>query len=156
MHYGCIVAGTDGSRSAIESVRQAAAMAAESGAALHLVGAYRDLNYSERFRAQKAADGLGLYGVADPKKEIDAILEDTAYAIRDYQPRLWLHAVKSDPGTALTEVAARKGAGVIVVGNRGINNPMRRVRPPVCDRVRKLAGCDVIVVDTAQFWAKTV
>jgi nucleotide-binding universal stress UspA family protein len=153
MPYACIVAGTDGSRSAIESVRQAAALAAEYDATVHLVGAYRDLTWLETQRARGAIPvGLDLDRVADPRAEIGDILDDTAYAIRDYQPRLWLHAVKKDPCTALNDVAARKGADLIVVGNRGIADPLRRFRPPICEQVRKRANCAVHVVDTTSFW----
>jgi nucleotide-binding universal stress UspA family protein len=90
--------------------------------------------------------------VADPRAEIADILDDTAYAIRDYQPRLWLHTVKADPCAALSEVAARKEAGLIVVGNRGVADPLRRFRPPICDQVRRRAGCEVLVADTAEYW----
>jgi nucleotide-binding universal stress UspA family protein len=153
MSYGCIVAGTDGSQSALESIRRAAALAAESDAVIHIVGAYRDLTWSETQRARRAMPmGLDVDHVADPRAEMADILEDTAYAIRDYQPRLWLHTVKADPGTALGEVAARKGAGLIVVGNRGTADPLRRFRRPICEQVRKRASCEVLVVDTSPFW----
>jgi nucleotide-binding universal stress UspA family protein len=153
MHYACIVAGTDGSRSAMESVRRAAALAVESDAAIHIVGAYRDLTWGETQRARRAMPaGLDVDHVADPRAEIGDILDDTAHAIRDYQPRVWLHAVKADPCTALSEVAARKGGELIVVGNRGTADPWRRLRPPICEQVRKRAACEVLVVDTARFW----
>lgn len=155
MSYQCIVAGTDGSKSATESVRHAAALAAERDVPLHIVGAYRDLRWWETQRARSAVPaGLDLYGVADPRKEIGDILDDTAYAIRDYQPRLWLHAVKADPCTAITDVAARKGAGLIIVGNRGITHPLRRLRPPICEQVRGRADCPVEVIDTMRFWSE--
>jgi nucleotide-binding universal stress UspA family protein len=153
MSYACIVAGTDGSRSATESIRQAAALAAQSDAVIHLVGAYRDLTWGETKRARRAVPSdLDVGVVADPRAEIADILDDTAYALRDYQPRLWLHAVKADPCAALNEVAARKGADLIVVGNRGIADPWRRFRTPVCEQVRKRASCEVLVADTAPFW----
>ena len=137
----------------MESVKQAAARAAESGAVLHLVGAYRDLTWGERKRARRAMpDGLGVDHVANPLAEISDILEDTAYALRDYQPRLYLHTVKADPAVALTEVAARKAADLIVVGNRGVADPWRHLRPPICNQVRKRARCEVLVADTTEFW----
>jgi nucleotide-binding universal stress UspA family protein len=157
MRYECIVAGTDGSRSATESVRQAAALAAQSGATFHIVGAYRDLTWGETKRARQAVPaGFDLYGVADPRVEIGDILEDTAYAIRDFQPKVWLHSVKADPCAALNDVAARKCADLIVVGNRGIANPLRHFRRPICEQVRKHAACPVLVVDTAGFWDRAL
>src|ERR1700758_5432919 len=114
MAYTCIVAGTDGSKSATETVRQAAALAVQYDARLHIVGAYRDLTWLEAQNARRAVPaGLSLDGVGDPRKEIGDILDDAAYMIRDYQPRLWLHAIKADPAVAMTEVAARKGAELI-------------------------------------------
>jgi len=156
MQYTCIVAGTDGSRSAIESVRVAAALAAEYDAALHIVGAYRDLTWLEAHQARSAVPaGLDLNGVADPRAEIGDILDDTAYAIRDYQPRVWLHAIKTDPCAAISDIAARKGAELVVVGNRGVADPFRRFRPPICEQVRRRAHCEVQVVDTTPFWGLT-
>jgi hypothetical protein len=38
------------------------------------------------------------------------------------------------------------------VGNRGIADPLRRFRPPICEQVRKRANCAVHVVDTTSFW----
>jgi nucleotide-binding universal stress UspA family protein len=153
MPYRCIVAGTDGSKSATESVRHAAAIAAQCDAVIHIVGAYRDLTWSETHRARSAVPvGLDIDHVADPRAEVGDILDDTAHAIRDYHPRVWLHAVKSDPSTALDEVAVRKGADLIVVGNRGIADPWPRFRKPICEQVRRRASCEVLVVDTAKFW----
>jgi nucleotide-binding universal stress UspA family protein len=138
----------------MESVRQAAALAAEYDAAIHIVGAYRDLTWGETRRARSAIPvGLDIDGVADPRAEIGDILDDTAYAIREYQPRVWLHAIKADPCTAINDVAARKAADLIVVGNRGTADPLRRFRTPICEQVRKRASCSVQVIDTASFWA---
>lgn len=137
----------------MESVKQAAALAAESGAVLHLVGAYRDLTWGERERARRAMPPeLRVDHVANPLAEIGDILEDTAYALRDYQPRLYLHTLKADPAVALTELAARKAADLIVVGNRGAAGPLRLLRPAICDQVRKRARCEVLVADTTEFW----
>jgi nucleotide-binding universal stress UspA family protein len=96
--------------------------------------------------------GLDIDHVADPRAEIGDILEDTAYALRDLQPEVWLHAVKADPCAALTDVATRKDAGLTVVGNRGASDPLRRFRRPICDQVRRHANCQVLVVDTKRFW----
>jgi nucleotide-binding universal stress UspA family protein len=117
------------------------------------VGAYRDLTWSETTRARRAMPaGLDIDHVADPRAEIGDILEDTAYALHDLQPEVWLHAVKADPCAALTDVATRKDAGLIVVGNRGASDPLRRFRRPICDQVRRHANCQVLVVDTKRFW----
>jgi nucleotide-binding universal stress UspA family protein len=154
MRFECIVAGTDGSRSAMESVRQAALLAAQSGATFHVVGAYRDRTWSETKRALEAVPAA-VGGLPDPRAEMGDILDDTAYALRDYHPRVWLHPVKADPSVALADVAARTGAELIVVGNRGIADPLRRFRRPVCQQIRKHANCRVLVVDTAEFWNET-
>src|SRR5437764_3657246 len=61
MEYGAIVVGTDGTEAANETVRHGAALARSSGAMLHIVSAYRDL------------DGAG-----GPQAAAKAILEDAA------------------------------------------------------------------------------
>lgn len=148
-----IVVGTDGSSSANESVRQAVALARSSGATLHLVGGYRPASGSEfeRARAHVPA-GLDLDGVGDFERTTRELLEDTAHAVGGDDLDIRLHPVSADPVTALCTVADRERAGLIVVGNRGIAHPLRRVRQPICEQVERRAACGVVVVDTEQYW----
>jgi EmrB/QacA subfamily drug resistance transporter len=124
-----IVVGTDGSASATETVRQAAELACSADATLHIVGAH-------------GGDPGGFR----------AILEDAAREVRATRVQVWLHSVAADPATALCSIARRVHADLIVVGNRGIAHPLRRVRRPVCDQVERCAPCSVMVVDTEPYW----
>ena len=49
-------------------------------------------------------------------------------------------------------VAARVGAELIVVGNRGVDARFSRLRPAIAERVRHHAPCAVLVVDTEAYW----
>ena len=129
MSYATIVVGTDGSDSALESVRQAAALADSTGTTLHIVSGY-----------------------TEGREETRARLERAAHEIRQRRLTVWLHAVEADPVTALCAIADRERAGVIVVGNRGSGRPLSRVRQPICARVERRASCGVLVVDTEPYW----
>jgi nucleotide-binding universal stress UspA family protein len=135
MRYSSIVVGTDGSDSATESVRQAASLAASSGAQLHVVSGYG------------AAAGAGKDGAR-------AVLEAAASEIArsGTGARVWLHAVEADAVRALCFIAKREGAGLIVVGNRGIDHPLRHQQKPICDLVQEHAACSVLVVDIEPYW----
>jgi nucleotide-binding universal stress UspA family protein len=149
MRYESIVVGTDGSASALETVRRGAGLARTHRATLHIVAAYRELSRRERERTlREVPERTRLDGVADPRWAARAVLEDAAHTIRHRALRVVLHAVKGDPASALCEVAERVRADVIVVGNRGAGNPFRRVIKPIYDQVQRLAPCEVQVVDT--------
>ena len=74
---GAIVTGTDGSESATAAVRQAAALAASSGVALHVVSAF------------PAGDG-------EPRDAVRTILA-TREALADVDVAVNLHAEPGDP-----------------------------------------------------------
>ncbi len=130
MSHGAIVTGTDGSESATAAVRQAAELAGSSGVALHVVSAF------------PAGDG-------DPRDAVGAILETAREALGDVDVAIHLHAEPGEPAEAVCAVAARVGAGLIVVGNKGIDAGLR---PAIADEVRKRAPCNVLVVDTEAYW----
>jgi nucleotide-binding universal stress UspA family protein len=150
MQYQAIVVGTDGSQAANETVRRGAELARLHDATLHIVAAYRQLTQRERERIlRNGPAGLNTDGATDAQAAAKAILEDAAHAIGGV--RVALHTVKADPAGALCEVAERERAGLILVGNRGAGNPLRRVIKPIYDRVQRAAGCEVQVVDTEPY-----
>jgi nucleotide-binding universal stress UspA family protein len=151
--YSKIVVGTDGSRSAEAAVREAARMALEAGATLHLVSAYWEGSESQKRRDRKRLpDRLDVDFAGAGYAEARAALDDGD----DFADRLGVevenHAQRGDPVEALIAVAKDVGADLIVVGNRGVASKLRKVRPAICDRVERDAGCPVHVVDTEKFW----
>ena len=125
-----IVAGTDGSQSGNESVRQAAKLAESLGAVLHIVAAHRSADVRpwpgavERLALELAPAGL----------------------------EVRLHEMEADPVTALRHFAHHTGADLIVVGNRAGEEP----KGSVADQLRRRAPCPVMVVDTEPYWRATV
>lgn len=118
-----VVAGTDGSRSANASVRQAAALASSLGAVLHIVGAHASSGTDGSF--ERLASGL---------------------APADLEVRV--HELQAEPAEALRQVAHSTGADLIVVGNRGGEEPTGSI----ADQLRRRAPCVVMVVDTEPYW----
>jgi EmrB/QacA subfamily drug resistance transporter len=120
-----VVCGTDGSDSANESVRQAAALAESLGGTLHIVTAYSDTGARTSAETTARRVAAGLSGVAE------------------------VHAVQADPADALRQVAHRTGAELIVVGNRDLD---QGPRGSIADQLQRRSPCAVIVVDTEPYW----
>lgn len=142
--YQSIVVGTDGSDTATEAVKRAAALAADWGAALHVVSAHTP-------HKAKVAVGAGpeaAQWVADPDYKVDSVLERAVTLAKTGGIEPKIHAPKGDPADALMEVAEREGADLIVVGNRGMTGA-RRLLGSVPNKVTHHAGCSVLVVNTA-------
>src|SRR5262245_9436947 len=58
---------------------------------------------------------------------------------------------EGEPAELILDVARRRGAGLIVVGNKGIGQATRFRLGSVPDRVAHFAPCDVLIVDTTRF-----
>jgi len=58
--------------------------------------------------------------------------------------------VKGDPGQALLTTAKENAAGLIVVGNRGINTLSGRLLGSVPSDVSQRAPCDVLIAHTME------
>src|SRR5688572_17008492 len=127
-----IVTGTDGSASASAAVRQAAELAAASGVPLHLVSGF-------------APGGL-------PGEAVARTLEEARTALADIDVAVESHAEPGGPAESLCAVAARVGAELIVVGNKGIDARLGRFRPAIAEQVRRRAPCPVLVIDTEPYW----
>jgi nucleotide-binding universal stress UspA family protein len=152
MRYGSIVVGTDGSSGATATVRRGAELAREWGATLHIVSAYKEPTRHQReAAARKVPTGLHVENAGDGRQIARAIVEDSAEMLRDFGVRVVIHVVKADPAEALIDVARRKGLALILVGNRGVRSPLRKLRPPIFERVRRGAPCDVEVLDTEAY-----
>ena len=133
MSHGAIVTGTDGSESATAAVRQAAELAAASGVALHVVSGYPA-------------------GDVEPPAAVGQILDAARETLEDVDVEVRLHAEPGAAAAAICSVAARVGAELIVVGNKGVDARFSRLRPAIAEQVRRRAPCAVLVVDTEPYW----
>lgn len=148
--YKTIVAGTDGSATAEEAVRHAAALARLCGAKLHIVSAYRSVSSTSTLAPEAMA-----YGMLDPKwekeliDEIQGMLEKTRVTLFEQGLNVETHAVAGDPSDAILDLAEQIGADVIVVGSRGMGAAKRFLLGSVPNKVAHHAKCNVMIVHTA-------
>jgi nucleotide-binding universal stress UspA family protein len=137
---GSIVAGTDGSETAMVAVRAAAQIAKATGAPLRLVCAYDAVPGHGM-----APEALAYY---DPCEDAEGCLHAAAESVREDGLEVRTHAIKGGAASALLEVAEASKAALIVVGNRGMSGGRRHVLGSVPDAVSHRAPCNVMIVRT--------
>jgi nucleotide-binding universal stress UspA family protein len=145
--YKSIVVGTDGSATATKAVHRAAELASATGAVLHVVSGVRLPSKS------MAVAGEAAYAVAQAAGEWDAetvsgtqqMLDGLAAQFPGITTKT--HAVPDAAVEALLGVAEKEGAGLIVVGSRGMQG-FGRVKGSVPNSVAHKAVCDVLIVYT--------
>ena len=145
--FETIVVGTDGSETATEAVRQAAALARTcgDGATLHLVTAYKPL---EAMYVGPDVVPSGLAGLVDPRGEARTVVEEAAAKVRaegvDVETYVW----PGDAASAIIDVATTSKADVIVVGSRGMSGAARFLLGSVPNKVSHHAPCNVMIIRT--------
>ena len=142
--FTCIVVGTDGSETADSAVDIAVGLARESGAALHIVNAYR---------TSSGAGHMAIGGAAVPGDEAlsnavsaeasEKLLESAAGRATGMDVQI--HSVNQAPAKAVLEVAEAVGADLIVVGNKGME---RRIFGSVPSAIAREAPCNVFIAKT--------
>jgi nucleotide-binding universal stress UspA family protein len=141
-----IVVGTDGSQTAAVAVRQAVDLAKSLGARVHVVSAYHPLS-GVRVSGQEADPELA-GGTVSPTMQVDAMLEQAAGAAHAAGVEAECYARRGDPAEALIDVAAEQGAGLIVVGSKGMHGTRRFLLGSVPDKISHHAPCSVLIVRT--------
>ena len=145
-----IVVGTDGSPTAAEAVRRAAALASNDGAVLHVVTAYNpDQSAADRDEAEALPEHLRW--MASPGQAAENVLDETSAILKDEDVdglEVRRHACPGDPAEVLLELAEELDADLVVVGNKGMLGLKRFVVPSVPNRVSHHASCDVLIVNT--------
>jgi nucleotide-binding universal stress UspA family protein len=142
--FETIVVGTDGSDTAAEAVRRAADMAKDSGAALHVVSAYKPL---EGAHLKGGGPEGGEWHLGQDVK-VETILRDTLDRLGDSGLNVTEHALKGDPADAIIAVAESEGADLVVVGNKGMTGARRFLLGSVPGKVSHHAPCTVMIVRT--------
>ncbi|MGH9094259.1 MAG: universal stress protein [Acidimicrobiales bacterium] len=146
--YGTIVVGTDGSPTARTAVARAAELAAQAGAKLVIISAYRPVG-EERLRSERAqAPDDVAYGV-NSRAEVDRVLADAeADATGRGAKDVHTTGIDSGPAEALLDAADKLGAGLLVVGSVGMTGARRFLLGSVPNRIAHHAPCDVLIVKT--------
>ena len=144
--FGSIVAGTDGSDTAGEAVRQAIALAAAVGARLEIVSAYEPVTDA---RLRETIDvPQDLQWMLNPRDAVEATLEEAASAARAAGVEVEVYARRGDPADAILDVAEERGSDLIVVGNKGMTGAKRFLLGSVPNKVSHHAPCSVLIIRT--------
>lgn len=145
--YHTVLVGTDGSTSSFRAVEAAGQVAADAGAKLVIVCAYQPMPDRERVRA---GDRLGdlAYKVEGSTPADDALRAARDRAIAAGASDIDQVSVAGDATDVLLELAADRGADLIVVGNRGLNSLAGRLLGSVPASLSHRAQSDVLIVRT--------
>jgi nucleotide-binding universal stress UspA family protein len=147
--YKSIVVGTDGSATADEAVRHAAALAKAFDAALRVVSAFHLHKAEEIARLQQEVPDDIAWAVTDSGQAEDLARAGAkaakAAGARDVRTRV----EAGEPAEVLISVAEEVGADLIVVGSKGMTSTARFVLGSVPNKVSHHAPCDLVIVHTA-------
>lgn len=143
--YGTIVVGTDGSATAEQAVSQAAALAALSGAHLHVVTAVSSMP------AVVAPEMMAVVGTqwseTGNKLAEEALQRSTAIATAAGVAST-THVLSGEAADCLLQVADDVKADLLVVGNKGMQGAKRFLLGSVPNRCAHHASCSVLIVHT--------
>jgi nucleotide-binding universal stress UspA family protein len=139
--FAKMVVGADDSATAAEAVRYAMELAQLNGSELHIVTAYKPRNLKA---SPDLPDEFRFSLLTNP---VDVLLSDLAEKAKGYGLEPIVHASTEAPAEAIVAVAAKEGADLIVVGNKGMHGA-HRVLGSVPNSVAHHAPCSVLIVDT--------
>jgi nucleotide-binding universal stress UspA family protein len=145
--FGSMVVGTDGSNTASEAVRQAADLAKQLGATIHLVSAYEPIPEG-RLREEREHVPDDLQWMVNPREDVDDTLVRAAEGLRADGIEVEVHAREGDPADAILDVAEEQKADLIVVGNKGMTGAKRFLLGSVPNKVSHHAPCSVMIIRT--------
>ncbi len=140
--YGLVAVGTDGSTSATKAVARAAEVAADAGARLLVICAYEVGAPGSDEDSRSVPVVLG----STPAERALADAAETARRARVADVETV--AVEGDPAGALVDEVERRGADVVVVGNKGLASFAGRLLGSVPAGVSRRARADVLIVHT--------
>lgn len=138
--FTTIVVGTDGSPTARRALSVAAELARQCGAEVHVVHAFHDPSAGS---GGPRSSGSSRWHEAG-RAVLDGVLEDPVLAGLPTEG----HTVDGSASEAIVSVAARVGADLIVVGNRGVFGSSQ-AHQSVPEGVVHRAPCHVLVARTA-------
>jgi nucleotide-binding universal stress UspA family protein len=145
--FGSIVVGTDGSETAREAVRQAIDLAKSVGSDVGVVSAYEPVS-SARLRDESQEVPKDMEWMVNPREDVDATLREASEEIEAAGVPVKTFAREGDPADAILDVAEEIGAGLIVVGNKGMTGAKRFLLGSVPNKVSHHAPCSVLIIRT--------
>ncbi len=142
--YDTIVVGTDGSASATKAVQHAAALAAITGAQLHVGMATPSIPMLlTPEMAIAAGDWTSASGDAT-----QAALDAAAEVATTAGAQVTTHQLNGDPADALLTLCDDVSADLLVIGNRGMQGARRFLLGSVSSRCAHHANRTVLIVKT--------
>ena len=141
------MAGTDGSETATQAMRQAVDLALAVGAEMELVSAYEPVP-AQRLRDERREAPEDLQWAVNPREDVDATLEAAASLAREAGVNARTYARQGDPADAILDVAEEREADLIVVGNKGMTGAKRFLLGSVPNKVSHHAPCSVLIIRT--------
>ena len=147
--YQTVLVGTDGSGSSYRAVDRAADIARDGAARLVIVCAYHPASQRE---VALAEDVLGdeAYAVAGSSPAEETLRTAAERAAARGAGEIEREAVEGEPVRSLLAMVDKYQAGLLVVGNRGLNTLAGRLLGSVPADVSRRAPCDVLIVHTVQ------
>ena len=145
--FDSMVVGTDGSETATEAVRQAATLAKQLGAKIHLVSAYEPVPEG-RLREERQQVPDDLQWAINAREDVEATLRGAAAEADAAGVPVTTYGREGDPADAILDVAEERGADLIVVGNKGMTGAKRFLLGSVPNRVSHHAPCSVLIIRT--------
>src|SRR6516225_4274280 len=137
--YQTVLVGTDGSQSSYRAVDRAAEIARDSAARLVIVCAYHPATRREVAQAEDVLgdDAYQVVGSTPAEETLRTAAERAAVAGVSAIERV---AIEGEP--------VKSQAGLLVVGNRGLNTFAGRLLGSVPADVSRRSPCDVLIVHT--------
>jgi nucleotide-binding universal stress UspA family protein len=139
-----ILVGTDGSETANRAVARAAEMASETGAALHIITAYKAPSV-QKLQAQRASLPEEFRCSVSGDSDAQDIVRNAAELASKMGIKVATHLATGNPAKVIIKKAHDLGADIVVVGHKGIE---RKIRRSVPGAVSQGADRDVVLVDT--------
>ncbi|MGH9299611.1 MAG: universal stress protein, partial [Acidimicrobiales bacterium] len=147
MTYTNVVVGSDGSATALLAVQGAAEIAAEHGARLVLVTAYKP--HGDELAGQSNVPDEVRWALTDRAQAEERVAHGRDLATKAGVQRTVTRAVAGSPVDVLLEAAESFGADLIVVGSKGLTDGSHGVLGSVAASVAHHAPCDVMIVHTS-------
>jgi nucleotide-binding universal stress UspA family protein len=145
--YHTILVGTDGSELATPTVARAAWLAAHDDADLVIVCAYSELTRRQEARNVATIGGDTRIGTVLGRAAADEAMAAAQVTARDRGATVAAALlVDGEPAEALLDLAADRGADLIVIGARHDVSLAERLLGTVASEVVRRAECEVLIV----------
>jgi nucleotide-binding universal stress UspA family protein len=128
-------------------VREAAALAKQTGATLCIVSAFDPVPQS-RLREERLEAPSDIEHTVGPNEDVDATLAEASQEAEGAGVQVRTFARQGEPADAILDVAEEENADLIVVGNKGMTGAKRFLLGSVPNKVSHHAPSSVLIVRT--------